>query len=97
MRALFEEMGFRKLKGVNLPEDMQGFIRFTCLTYKKQPAETKEKVDRLCKEIGGEYSDALKEVMCTRKTVGSIAYRYHTSDATMYRLRKKFYESWRTP
>ena len=92
-----KKVGFRKLKGVNLPEVMQGYIRFTCLTYKTQPAEIREKVDRLCKEAGGEYSRALKDVMCTRKSVKMIAYEYHSSENTLYRLRKKFYESWRSP
>lgn len=89
-------MGFKKLRGVKIPEELQGLIRYTCLTYANQPAEIQEKIDRLCVECGGPYSDAMKEVMCTRKAIGNIAMRYHVSEPTLYRIRKKFYESWRS-
>lgn len=37
-------MGFKKLRGVKLPEEKQGFIRYTCLTLSEQPKWIQEKV-----------------------------------------------------
>ena len=89
-------MGFRKLKGVKLPEEMQGLIRYTCLTYREQPEWIRKKIDRLCSECGGEYCDALKEMMCTRRSIRQISLTSFVSETVLYRLRKKFYESWRS-
>lgn len=82
---------------MRIPEEEQGFIRYTCLTYGTQTKEVCEKIDRLCAECGGEYSDALKEVMCSRRSIYQIGLKYHVSERTIYRIRKKFYESWRSP
>ena len=88
-------MGFKKLKGVKLPEEVQGLIRYTCLNYESQPRWMREKIDRLCMECGGEYCDALKDVMCSRKSITSISIQYSVSEMTLYRHRKSFYEAWK--
>ena len=41
-------MGFRKLRGVRLPEEKQGLIRYICLNYADQPEWMKRKIERLC-------------------------------------------------
>lgn len=87
-------MGFKKLRGVNLPEEKQGLIRYTCLTYKDQPSHTQKKIRRLCQEAGGPYSAAVWEIMCTKETVLSISQRHHVSESELYRMRKDFYENW---
>lgn len=87
-------MGFKKLRGVRLSEEKQGAVRFVCLTYADQPKQIQEKITRLCDKYGGAYSDALFEVMTTRRSVVSVAMEYYISENTLYRARRKFYENW---
>lgn len=87
-------MGFKKLKGVPLPEEEQGLIRYTCLTWQNQPARTRRKIQRLCVKCGGAYRAALWEVMCTTGSVREIAGKHYVSERTLYDARKKFYEAW---
>lgn len=87
-------MGFKKLKGVKLPEEKQGLIRYTCLTYDSQPEQVKRKIDKLCRECGGANCAALREVMCSRSSITAISLRHFVGESTLYRMRKDFYESW---
>ena len=87
-------MGFRKLRGVSLPEEQQGLIRYICLNYDRAPERTREKIRRLCDTCGGAASEALWEVMCTKRSITAIAQAHYVSESTLYRARKHFYESW---
>ena len=89
-------MRFRKLRGVNVPYREQGLIHFTCVNYEKQPKEVQEKIRRLCREIGGEYEDALFAMM-TRETMtnAQLEREYYVSDSWMYKKRVMFYERWK--
>ena len=87
-------MAFKKLRGVNLPEEKQGLIRFTCLNYKDQPPRMQEKINKMCQTYGGEYSSALFDVMCTRKSIIKISAQHHVSQETLYIKRRLFYEHW---
>ena len=87
-------MGFKKIRGISLLEEKQGLIRYTCLTYREQPAHIQRKIRRLCQEQGGQYSAALWEVMCTTENIVSIADRHHVSERVLYDLRKAFFEGW---
>lgn len=87
-------VSFKKLRGVNLPEEKQGLIRYTCLTYPEQPRWVQNKIERLCAEQGGFYTHALREVMCGTASIASIAQRSHVDEKTLYALRKAFYEAW---
>lgn len=84
----------KKLRGVRVSRNMQGFIRFTCLTYDQQPKRMQNKIDRLLRECGGPYDAALREVMCGEDSITAIALRHFTSESNLYRMRKAFYESW---
>ena len=87
-------MGFKKLRGVHLPEEKQGLIRYSCLTYKEQPKHIQNKIQRLCREVGGAYQAALWEVMCSKSSITSIAMAHHISETVLYDLRRRFYEAW---
>lgn len=87
-------MSWKKIRSVKLPYDRQMMIKGACLFYHEQPAETREKIDRLCREIGGEYEKELKDFLTTRKTAVQICMENYVSETTLYELRKKFYESW---
>ena len=87
-------MSFRKLRGVDLPEEQQGLVRYVCLNYDRQNKKTKEKIQRLCEQCGGAHSAALRDVMCTRKSMVEIAMKHFVSESALYRMRKEFYEDW---
>ena len=87
-------MSFKKLRGVNLPEEKQGLVRYTCLNFAVRPKWEQEKIQRLCNECGGEHSRALFEMMTTRRQVTEIAIRYAVSESVLYERRKLFYERW---
>lgn len=87
-------MGFKKLRGVALPEEKQGLIRYSCLTYKEQPKHIQNKIQRLCREVGGAYQAALWDVMCSKSSITSIAMAHHVSETVLYELRRRFYERW---
>ena len=84
----------RKLRGVRVSRNRQGFIRYACLTYDEQPKGMRNKIDRLLCECGGSYCAALREVMCGEDSITAIALRHYVSESTLYRMRKNFYESW---
>lgn len=87
-------MSFKKLRGVRLPEEKQGLIRYTCLTYAEQPKWIQEKIRRLCDEHGGPYSAALFEAMTSKRSMTAIAMEHFLDSSALYRARKAFYESW---
>jgi len=87
-------VSFRKLRGVDLPEEKQGLIRYICLNEAHQPRRVREKIQRLCEECGGAYSAALWDVMCTEKSIVAIAREHYVSESKLYQLRKEFYENW---
>ena len=87
-------MGFKKLRGVALPEEKQGLIRYSCLTYAEQPRHIQNKIQRLCREVGGAYQAALWDVMCSKSSITSIAMAHHVSETVLYELRRRFYERW---
>jgi len=88
------EFMFRKLRGVKLSYEQQGFVRFCCLTYNDQPQEVKDKILNLAIRHGKEKWQALFELMTTRKTAVNISAVHFTSEMTLYRMRVKFYHGW---
>ena len=87
-------MGFKKLRGVKMPEEKQGLIRYTCLNFRDANDRTKKKIERLCDTCGGAYSHALFEVMTTRRSITAIGLDHAVSESVLYRMRKAFYEAW---
>ena len=85
---------FKKLRGIDLSYERQGFVRFCCLTYNDQPQETQDRILNLCIRSGKDNYQALFEFMTTRKSAVSIAAKYFITDMTLYRMRKKFYYAW---
>ncbi|MCL2837690.1 MAG: hypothetical protein FWE04_01290 [Oscillospiraceae bacterium] len=85
---------FKKLRGVDLSYERQGFIRFCCLTYSDQPQETKDRILNLCIRSGKDNYQALFEFMTTSKSAVNIAAKHFVTDMTLYRMRKKFYHAW---
>ena len=93
-RNMGENKMFKKLRGVDLSYERQGFIRFCCLTYSDQPQETKDRILNLCIRSGKDNYQALFEFMTTSKSAVNIAAKHFVTDMTLYRMRKKFYHAW---
>lgn len=86
---------FKKRRGIHSPYNKQGLIYFTCVNYKDMPEETQKKIVNLCEEVGKQHADVLFEVMTnSNKSIRALAMEYHISEMSLYRLRKRFYESW---
>ena len=85
---------FKQLSSVGRSYREQGQIYFTCQNYARLGARQREKIDRLCEQVGGEYAGALKEYLTTDADWQYICTRYYVSSGTLDRLRKRFYEAW---
>ena len=86
---------FKKRRGIHIPYDRQGLIYFTCVNHRDMPEEIQEKIQRLCDEVGKEYSEVLYRVVTdTNKSIRALALEYHISETQLYHYRKKFYEAW---
>ncbi len=86
---------FKKRRGIKLPYNKQGLIYFTCVNHREMPDDVQQKIVDLCSEVGGEYAEALYKVVTdSNRSIRSLAIEYHISEMSLYRYRKKFYESW---
>ncbi len=87
---------FKKRRGIHIPYNKQGLIYFTCVNIDDMPDEVQNKIYNLCHDIGGDaYSEVLfKVVTDSTKSIRSLAMEYHINEMSLYRFRKKFYESW---
>lgn len=85
---------FRFLPSVRKSYEQQGEIFFACRNYARQPAEVRNKIDRLTAEAGGEHAQALRAYLTTRASWERVTMEYHVSAATLDRIRRRFYELW---
>ena len=86
---------FKKRRGIHIPYNKQGLVYFTCVNYDEAPAHIQHKIERLCDEVGKEYSDVLFRVVTdSNKSIRALAMEYHISETQLYHYRKKFYEAW---
>ena len=81
---------FRYLKSVRKSYEEQGQIYFVCATYRKQPRAVQDRIERLCRRVGGDYAPALMCYLTTGADWISVCDRYHLSGATLERLRRAF-------
>lgn len=84
-------MGFRYRPGLGLPYERQGEIYFSSRNYRMQSRRTREKIQRLCRECGGEHWEALFQAVTTGEESGAICRRYFISRATLYRMIRSYY------
>lgn len=87
-------MAFKKLRGVNLTHDKQGYVYFVCATYRFQPEEVQRRILNLCAEIGGEDYQVLFDVLVKKEPVVRAAMDHFLSEKKIYGMRKRFYESY---
>ena len=82
------------LRAVDRTYKEQGQIYFACQMYAKAPKPTRDKIDRLCQEVGKQHARALKEFLISEADMQYISTKYYVSVPTLDRLRKAFYERW---
>lgn len=87
-------MGFRRLRSVPLPYAIQGRIYFTCLNYATESLYTRRRIDRLLEETGGDYAQALREMMVKGRGIQEISLKHNVSVETLQRCRRGFYLAW---
>ena len=85
---------FKYLPSVSKSYPEQGMIFFVCQTYSRQTPEMQSKIDRLCREAGGEYADALRAYLCTPASWEAVTTEYFVSPSTLDRVRRRFFELW---
>jgi len=85
---------FKLLESVDKSYEEQGEIFFLCRRYAYQRPSVRRKIEDLCRRAGGEYGDALFAYLTTSASWQEVTMRYHISDATLHRIRKKFYRLW---
>lgn len=86
---------FKKRRGIHIPYNKQGMIYFTCMNYDDMPEDVQDKIKNLCQEVGKENAEVLFRVVTdSTKSIRALALEYHISEMSLYRYRKKFYESW---
>lgn len=85
---------FKYLPSVHKSYAEQGKIFFDCQNYAGQPAELREKIDRLILEAGGEHAGALRAYLCTRASWERVTMEHFISSSTLDRIRRRFYELW---
>ena len=88
-------MLFKKRRGIKLPYNKQGLIHFICVNYDDMPEHIQTKIRKLCVDVGQEHAKVLFNVVTdSNKNIRRLAMEYNISDMSLYRYRKKFYESW---
>ncbi len=85
---------FKMLRGIDVPRAVQGKIFYTCQNYAREPERVQAKIRRLCKEAGGDYADELFLFLTTDISWQRITTDYFISEATLCRIRRRFYELW---
>ena len=88
---------FKYMPAVPLSYEAQGLIYFTCRDYKQQPEAVRSRVRRVCAECAD--GDPAKEraiftFVTTRISWRECCDRHYISDATLDRLRRRFYSLW---
>lgn len=86
-------MAFKKKRGMSLDYNEQGFVYFTCANYKHLPTKYRKKIDDAINDVGGFDSEALRSlVLDVRQSVLSVSMEYCIGEASLNRLRQKFYK-----
>lgn len=85
---------FKRLRGVSKSYDEQGQIFFACRNFASQPKKMQEKIRRLCDKAGGEYREALFRFLTTNISWQRTCMEFYISEATLCRIRRRFYELW---
>ncbi len=87
-------MSFRPIRHIKVPYKRQVWIYATCVNYHSQSRTVRDRIDRLCQEIGRDQDTAaaLREWLITDGNAEAIALDHHLSARTLYRRKAQFYK-----
>lgn len=83
---------FKYKKSIPLSYDRQGLVYFTSKCYKYLPVNRRRKIDRLIREVGREYADALRAFVIQGESYNQIEMKYYCSASTLYRIVRDYYQ-----
>lgn len=84
---------FKYKPSIRLSYERQGYIYFKSLSYNTLRESEREAIDELCQKAGGEYREALFKFVTTDTSATKICMEHYLSKATLYRLVKRYYET----
>ena len=84
---------FRYKKSVPVDYDLQGYIYFTSLRYKRLSQKEKRRIEGLCMEAGGEHYQALLEFVTTKQSAKMVCAKYFISESTLIRAVRRYYRA----
>jgi hypothetical protein len=82
---------FRYKKSIPLDYDRQGYVYFVSRRYRFLPQSMKRGIRELCREVGGEYHQALFSFVTTDTGSTEICTKHYLSPSTLERLVQKYY------
>jgi hypothetical protein len=82
---------FRHKQSVNVSYDRQGYIYFLSKLYAELPETEQQKIVNLCLECGGEYHQALFQLVTTDAGATAVCMKNHISRSTLERVVRKYY------
>ena len=89
---------FKSMPACRMSYVQQGIVFFTCQNFRALDDATKDKIRAICTECGagdGMKRKAILTYMTTRISWRECCDRHYISDATLDRLRRRFYELWK--
>lgn len=78
----------------SIPEvsyDDQGYIYFYSRRYNRLPERDRRRIERLCREAGGEHHKALLEFVTTAAGAVAVCTKHYLSQSTLERCVRKYY------
>lgn len=84
-------MRFKVKKTIPLSYDRQGYVYFTSRNYSALPIQERERIDKLCRDIGRDNERALFAFMVLGANATTIETEYFCSKSTLYRLVREYY------
>ncbi len=85
-------MKYKQGKRFGLSEEEQSLIYWKCRCLCYLNEKERRELLLLMKEAGGENFEALKEYLCTPKTLTNVSLRHYISESALFEKTKRFYE-----
>lgn len=89
-------MKFKRGSRFGLSYHTQLKIFATCLNYSDETEEVRQKINKLCEEIGGVHKEALLEAVTTEEPIMKISMDHFLDESWLCRLCKRFYQAFST-
>lgn len=84
-------MRYHSGKRFGLSEERQSYIYWLCRNIERIPEGQKKTIKQLIKDCAKGQEEALREALCTGKSLTTVSIRYYTSEAALQRRIEEFY------